>query len=116
MPQRCPHCATELRPLAVLSAAPLRPRPCDACGQAYFCGGLPMGLLASSSGLLLANLGTRWSTGGLLPGLLMAGGMMVAMAWMLRAQPLPANQRRRQTLLSMLGVSPLALPLLLRLF
>jgi hypothetical protein len=116
MPQRCPHCATELRPLAVLSTGPLRPRPCDACGQAYFCGGAPMGLLANSTGLLLGYLAARWTSGWLLPGLLMAGGMMLAIAWMLRAQPLPASQRRRQTLLILLGLSPLAVPLLLRLF
>lgn len=113
MPYRCPQCATELGRLAVLSAGPLRPRRCDACAEAYFAGGLPIGLLLFSTGLLLGALAARWTSGWLLPGLLMAGGMLAGMAWMLRAQPLPASQGRRQTLLLLLGLSPLLLLFLL---
>ena len=40
----CPHCNAPLGKWAVWSAAPLATKPCSACGEAYFGGGLPVAM------------------------------------------------------------------------
>lgn len=89
----CPKCAARLKTWHVLSAAPLHPRTCSACGNAYFGGGLPMAMVSLCSSAALAVLILSIGGSATLLCLALALGVSVGAWFLVRSSPKPKEQR-----------------------